>query len=297
MPFTPTAEGAVSVGVIAFREDGTASQPAVIALSVVGATSESPEPANEESASESAESESSSSDSESSSSSSSSGSGGSVTGTATELTNIRVRPGPGCEIVGQVQSGETVTFLERTTWEPHWYRIDEGWVYNEPFTVGDDSDVPRVNEQGCLYCGDGICSEEIGEVCDECTEDCGVCPFCGDGEVNQPSEECDGDSSVCGDGYTCTASCGCVLEEEEEPPAPTCGDGNVDPGEECDGGGCGIGEFCNDSCQCGPLVIAPVAECGNGVVEVGEDCDPPGICTTPGEQVCNIACQYSTCPG
>ena len=53
-------------------------------------------------------------------------------------------------------------------------------------------------------------------------------PFCGDGTVNQQSEECDGTDGV-PPGYVCTDAC--MLE-----PLPICGDGVVNqPSEECDG--------------------------------------------------------------
>src|SRR5512141_2546509 len=55
-----------------------------------------------------------------------------------------------------------------------------------------------------------------------------------------------------------------------------CGNGALDPGEECDGevfaAACGPGSWCHDNC------LAVCAVCGNGVVEVtpagaGEECD------------------------
>jgi hypothetical protein len=33
-------------------------------------------------------------------------------------------------------------------------------------------------------CGDGMCQTDAGETCENCVGDCGVCPFCGDGECN-----------------------------------------------------------------------------------------------------------------
>ncbi|MCH8853147.1 MAG: hypothetical protein IID41_10920, partial [Planctomycetes bacterium] len=57
-----------------------------------------------------------------------------------------------------------------------------------------------------------------------------------------------------------------------------CGDGNCDPGEDCDN--------CPGDCG-GPC------KCGNGDVEPGEDCDPPGSLCANGE-FCEADC---TCPG
>jgi hypothetical protein len=44
-------------------------------------------------------------------------------------------------------------------------------------------------------CGNGIC--EANEQCDECTADCGACPYCGDGTCDA-GESCDSCSSDCG---------------------------------------------------------------------------------------------------
>ncbi len=53
-----------------------------------------------------------------------------------------------------------------------------------------------------------------------------------------------------------------------------CGDGSVDPGEQCDPlaepTGCGVGEICQNDCTCS----SPPADCPNGTVDAGEECDP-----------------------
>ena len=73
---------------------------------------------------------------------------------------------------------------------------------------------------------------------------------------------------------------------------PSCGNGIKEAGEACDGSneGCGIAQFCNDSCQCQILVIQTNPVCGNGVKEAGEACDGSnqgcGIA-----QFCNDSCQ------
>jgi len=61
----------------------------------------------------------------------------------------------------------------------------------------------------------------------ECLDDCTLKPeaVCGDGEVNRTCETCDPPGSEIGwGGILCTTAC------------TFCGDGNVDPGEECDPG-------------------------------------------------------------
>ena len=124
-------------------------------------------------------------------------------------------------------------------------------------------------------------------------------PYCGDEEVNQTTEECDGtagvgehqecsaectliDVSYCGDGTTdegetcddgnvvdgdgCSAIC--TIEEEEE--EPICGDGTVDEGETCDDGNTTDGDGCSSSCTT-EEEQQPV--CGNNTKETGQECD------------------------
>ena len=73
-----------------------------------------------------------------------------------------------------------------------------------------------------------------------------------------------------------------------------CGDGTVDPGEQCDDGNLVNGDGCDANCQ-----SEEPAECGNGVLEGGEECDPPGSITCPAGSPagaflpCNPDC---TCP-
>jgi Bacterial SH3 domain len=176
-------------------------------------------------------------------------------------TNVAIRkhPGVGCEIIGQVPQDTVINFLERTDWEPHWYQTDflgpenKGWVYYEYFSLlADDSIIPRVPEQGCLYCGDGVCSASIGEACDVCKPDCGTCPFCGDGSVNQGSEQCDGSGAGCPSGYSCSNKCQCLAPKPTKTPEPKCGNGVIESGESCDGSskGCKAGWSCSSKCTC-----------------------------------------------
>ncbi|MBM4244959.1 MAG: DUF4215 domain-containing protein [Deltaproteobacteria bacterium] len=199
-------------------------------------------------------------------------------------------------------------------------------------------------------CGDGVvqlgeeCDDGNAESCDGCSDACRVETGCGDGAVcgvescdDGNRDGCDGCSSTCqpeaggrcGDGEL-RADCG----EECEPGVagadpgtctpqcrriPTCGDGFLDRGEECDDGnragcddcsstcradiGCGdgdvcAGEACDDrnavSCDgCSSVcLVEPGALCGDGAVrtDCGEECDPPG--TSPGDGlVCSLHCR------
>jgi hypothetical protein len=77
------------------------------------------------------------------------------------------------------------------------------------------------------------------------------------------------------------------------PEDPFCGDGNVDPGEECDPPGSTVGDqICDENCRLQD--IPPEPFCGDGNVDPGEECDPPG--STVGDQTCDENCQLQDIP-
>ena len=51
-------------------------------------------------------------------------------------------------------------------------------------------------------------------------------------------------------------------------PEPECGDGILEPGEQCDDGDSDDGDGCSAAC-----IIEPDPSCGNGILEQGEECD------------------------
>lgn len=61
---------------------------------------------------------------------------------------------------------------------------------------------------------------------------------------------------------------------------PACGDGALDPGEECDDGNLVDGDGCSSVCTIEPL-------CGNGVLDAGEECDDGNTVDGDG---CSSAC-------
>jgi cysteine-rich repeat protein len=74
---------------------------------------------------------------------------------------------------------------------------------------------------------------------------------------------------------------------------PTCGDGHVDEGEECDDGNTTSGDGCSSTCK----KETSSATCGNGVVEAGESCDDGNKSAGDG---CDASCQPEkgfTCTG
>ena len=131
-------------------------------------------------------------------------------------------------------------------------------------------------------------------------------PICGDGQVNQESEECDdgGESPFC--------NLDCTLSE--------CGDGVINPraGEECDDQG--ESETCNENCtlsQCGDNIINTSAgeecevfqnscssetclpvlpdECRGSALEAGASCIDSPVCCAPGYGCVETAENERTC--
>jgi len=120
-------------------------------------------------------------------------------------------------------------------------------------------------------------------------------PGCGDGIINQASEECDDGNAIAGDGCNgiCAVEPNHVCAKDPNDPTHTlpctvtfkCGDGVINPGEQCDQGtfqgspGCSAdcktqnpGYKCSPGTQCVAQYV-----CGNGRIEPSETCDPPKI--------------------
>ncbi|MBU1239473.1 DUF4215 domain-containing protein [Myxococcota bacterium] len=77
---------------------------------------------------------------------------------------------------------------------------------------------------------------------------------------------------------------GCVEPKKEIVNTALCGNGTVDPGEQCDDGNTLSHDGCNELCQIEPF-------CGNGVVEPGEECDDGNIVSDDG---CSRNCTIET---
>ena len=110
-----------------------------------------------------------------------------------------------------------------------------------------------------------------------------VCPECGNGQTELPSESCDDGNVVDGDGCSsnCTiepsASCSVELSGPSQCVNLTCGDGVRAAGEECDTGGktagcvdCSIVFECSEN---EPFKQSVCTLCGNGIVNDDEECD------------------------
>jgi cysteine-rich repeat protein len=127
-------------------------------------------------------------------------------------------------------------------------------------------------------CGDGVLG--AGEVCDDgnnldgdgCSHDCLSAEVCGNGILDVfTGELCDDGNAMAGDGCSPT----CVWE--------VCGNGIIDPGEECDDGLPGSAT-CDPDCT--------VAYCGDSIVNParGEECDT-GVETA----ACDADCTVRVC--
>jgi len=111
-------------------------------------------------------------------------------------------------------------------------------------------------------------------------------PVCGDGVMNQESEQCDGTDGVSAH-YQCTNQCQLAY-------VPYCGDGVINQfSEQCDGdAGIGEGEVCNGQCMI--EIPSPAAVCGNGVQEEDEQCD--GVDGVGEGQQCTAQCLLQDIP-
>jgi cysteine-rich repeat protein len=159
------------------------------------------------------------------------------------------------------------------------------------------NNIPEAGEQcddGNTVSGDGcskVCTVEVcgnqvvdaNEQCDNdpvpvsgdgCTNLCTI-EICGDGIINNNpppfiNEECDDGVQTA----TCSAVCLSII----------CGNGRVDPGEDCDDAG--------DSPDCDINCNWKDTSCGNGRVDVGEECDDDN--NVPGDG-CDAVCVDEFC--
>lgn len=120
------------------------------------------------------------------------------------------------------------------------------------------------------YCGDSVVDVAFGETCDlgaansstaygpgQCTKTCQPAPFCGDG-IQSGAEACDEGQNNGGPTSHCDINCDVK-----------CGNGKLDPGEQCDLGtakNTGAYGGCKANCSLAPY-------CGDGVKQATEACD------------------------
>jgi fibro-slime domain-containing protein len=122
-------------------------------------------------------------------------------------------------------------------------------------------------------CGDSVVQSTAGETCDKgamnssasygrdkCDGRCKVAPFCGDKKVDA------GFGEKCDDGVNSGLPGSCKTDCSDFVPNPSCGDGIMQAGEQCDAGAANgqAGSTCDLHCR---------NKCGNGFKDSGEECD------------------------
>jgi fibro-slime domain-containing protein len=105
-----------------------------------------------------------------------------------------------------------------------------------------------------------------------------------------------GVSSTGGNGGAAGCTANCVDAGDDTPPPPSCGNGKLDMGEECDDGNTMAGDGCSGTCQKEPNFDCPTpgqfcistAVCGDGIVAGNEQCDDGN---TVGGDGCSANCR------
>ncbi len=171
----------------------------------------------------------------------------------------------------------------------------------------DDGNV--ANGDGCdsncraTGCGNGLVT--MGEECDDGNDNAN------DNCINCRNASCGDD--VCNGGENCGS---CAADCGDCPGMPECGNGVIDPGEECDDGNTVATDNCVDcrnatcgdrtcngdencqSCEADCGACPETAACGNGTREPGEECDDGNSVATDFCIECrNAACPDGTCNG
>jgi len=177
-------------------------------------------------------------------------------------------PGQQCEAQfscgdGRIQTGETCDPPNVGNGCSEVCQAEEGWRCKP----GSCAKLPS--------CGDGIVQPELGEKCDQ--------------GAAQGSPGCSDDCKTMDTSCTCSPGKACVCQ------TPSCGDGKVQVGEQCDDGESPY-PGCADTCQLESGYTCPVAgapcvpECGDGIlVKPAELCDP-GMKVPNVAEACNDDC-------
>ncbi|MDI1484418.1 hypothetical protein [Polyangium sp. y55x31] len=136
---------------------------------------------------------------------------------------------------------------------------------------GENTNAGSSGPAGCIPGSTAAC------ICGGGLEGVQVCNAAGNGY-----EACDcGQSSGPGGGGG-SGGGGPVTCVEGGSTAVVCGNGTVDPGEECDDGNCVADDECSDKCKkpyCGDKIVQAGEDCDDGQNEVGDMC--PDDCKSP----------------
>lgn len=198
------------------------------------------------------------------------------------------------------QDKKGITYPTNTTWGSDPNNGDEWrWITGLNLSVGltyyfDVLAINRVGLESQTKSSDGV------------TVFCKQDPICGDGFID-PGELCDNYGPVFGVIDECTdfttflggelgCDSDCQLDKSRCDSHPKCGNGVMDPGEQCDKNGPLFGEIydcknipdfsggtirCMDNCMIDTSGCFPIDTCGNGILDPGEECDGTDLGSVP----------------
>ena len=189
---------------------------------------------------------------------------------------------------------------------------------NKVLESGEQCEVGTLNGETCASLGYSGGSLGCSGTCKFNTLSCTVSPKCGNARIDT-GEQCDswrlGGKSCTSLGYTggtlkCKSTCGYDVSGCTGPEPSVCGNGSIEPGEECESGTlngqtCGSLGFVGGSlgcynCQFNTSACTNIVPnvCGNKVLEKGEQCEVGTLngysCSTLGFSGGSLGCT-STC--